>query len=204
MNVPAIARKSFEEFRQQTNFINIVNFVVEHLSRLSSLVVRARLVHEMVDEFNKDVFSHPLVKELSPCKQGCSACCHTQVSVTSDEADLLVLRVEAGVAINLDRLRAQMATKDDPREFFKLSYDDRKCVFLNDTDSCSVYEDRPSVCRTNAVLGSADQCKTGDAQGEMRLVKTPKADMAIYAAYLCSKESGSLPYMIGKRLSLND
>jgi uncharacterized protein len=204
MNVPAIARKSFEELRQQSVFINIVNFVVEHLSRLSSLVVRARLVHEMVDEFNKDVFSHPLVKELSPCKQGCSACCHTQVSVTADEADLLVQRIEAGMAINQNRLRAQMATKDDAREFFKLSYEDRKCIFLDNTGSCSVYDDRPSVCRTNAVLGSADQCKTGDAQGEMRLVKTSKADMVIYAAYLCSKESGSLPNMIGKRLGRND
>ena len=204
MNVPAIARKSFEELRQQTAFINIVNFVVEQLSRASSLVVRAKLIHGVVDEFNKEIFSHPLVKELSPCKQGCSACCHTQVSVTSDEADLLVQRIEAGVEINLDRLRLQMATKDDSREFFKLSYEDRKCIFLDGSGSCSVYEDRPSVCRTNAVLGSAQQCETGDTQGQLRLVKTPKADMAIYAAYLCSKESGSLPNMLGKRLGLGD
>lgn len=95
-----------------------------------------------------------------------------------------------------------MKAGNDDQAFLDLSYENRKCIFLNDEGACQVYEDRPSVCRTNAVLGRPDQCDTSDTVQPTRLVKTSNADMAIYAAYLTSREAGSLPYLVGELLGL--
>ncbi len=200
MNVPAIAKKSFDLLREKPEFMSIVQGVLSILNKLNQSNKRAKFIHQMVDEFNHEVFSHPIVKEMSPCKSGCSACCHTQVSVTEDEANILLDRISGGVVIDEDLLRRQMVAENSTDKFYRLNYLDRRCVFLDDAGACKVYEDRPSVCRTNAVLGSAEQCDTSKNVQSTRLVLTHKSDMVIYASFLFSKNSGSLPFMLGKRL----
>ena len=204
MNVPAIAQKTFIELRNRVEAMELVQFILKKLQKTHEPIKRARYVHRMVDELNEYIFHDPHVKTLSPCTSGCSACCHTQVSVTQDEAALLASRIEAGVQISHDRLMIQMATKNSASAWYALSYEERKCVFLDSENRCSVYEDRPSVCRTNAVLGEASQCDTSDGPKPTRLVKTPEADLAIYASYLHSSEGGTLPYMLAKALKLTD
>jgi Fe-S-cluster containining protein len=200
MNVPAIAKKSFDLLRDKPEFMSIVQGILSILQKLPLPQKRAKFVHQMVDEFNQDVFSHPLVKKLSPCQSGCSACCHTQVSVTDEEAELLIDRIAGGVEIDTDRLERQMRAEDSTENFYKLNFLERRCIFLDDRGACKVYDDRPSVCRTNAVLGSADQCDTSQSLRPTRLVLTQKADMVIYASFLFSAKSGSLPHMIGKKI----
>lgn len=202
MNVPAIARKTFEELKSQTEFVKIVHHVVDRLKTFTNKYKRAQYVHDLVDEYNKDVFSHPLVMQFSPCKRGCTACCHTQVSVTDDEAELLVKRIKSGVKVDQDRIKLQMQAKDDAELFYKIPYNDRRCIFLDQDGGCTVYEDRPSVCRTNAVIGESSQCDTSLTIQPTRLIKTPKSDMVIYASFFHAKESGSLPHMVGKSLGL--
>lgn len=200
MNIPAIAKATFENLKNQPEFFSIFQSITNHLKRIKNNKERARFVHNVIEEYNSEVFAHPLVKQFSPCKAGCSGCCHTQVSVTSDEAHLLIERIEQGIDIDKSLLKLQAAAENDSTAFFKLQYNERKCVFLNEKGECRVYNDRPSVCRTNAVLGSADQCDTSSVQKELRLIKTAKADMAIVGAYAFSEESGTLPYMIHKLL----
>ena len=206
MNFPAIARKTYDALRSQQAFGNITHFIIDHLKRFHSPLERARFVHNVVDDYNREVFAHPLVKELVPCKKGCAGCCHTQVSVTDDEAALLACAIDDGIKIDFNRLEKQMKAANSEADFYSLSYDDRKCVFLGSDNQCQVYEDRPSVCRTNAVLGEASQCSTVngiEANQTLRLVKTEKADMAIMGSFLSAKESGSLSFMLGKLLRKN-
>ncbi len=200
MNVPAIARKTFEQLRHQAEFNTIVNFVLDQLSKVFKPHQRVRFIHKLIDEYNEEVFAHPLVKQFSPCKMGCSACCHTQVSVTEDEAEVLSQKISAGLVIDNGLLKLQSETRDDSSAFYKMKHEDRKCIFLDEAGACRVYEDRPSVCRTNAVLGEADQCDTTDSIKPIRLINTHKADMVIYAAYLHSQKSGSLPHMISQKI----
>lgn len=200
MNVPAIAQKTFDESRHDPEMSSIVNDVIENLAKLSSERERADFVHNLVDQYNSGVFSHPLVQQYSPCKMGCSACCHTQVSVTEEEAKILSERINNGINIDENLLKLQMAAKESTDAYFRIPYADRKCIFLDEQGACRVYEDRPSVCRTNVVLGTSDQCDTSDRIQPLRLVKTPKSDMVIYAAFLFSKKNGTLPLMIGKLL----
>lgn len=201
MKVPAIAKKTFDQLSKNPEYMVIVQYVIEKLSKIASSIQRAQYVHKVVDEFNQITFDHPLVHQFSPCKMGCTACCHTQISVNQDEANLLAQKVNEGIKIDHDLLLKQANRGDEASEFYKLSYDDRACIFLDDNGACKVYEDRPSVCRTNAVLGDSTQCRTDDGNQQVRLVKTSEADMAIYASYLFANESGTLPVMLRKALN---
>lgn len=206
MNFPAIAKQTYDTLKNQSAFSSISQFVKDHLKKIISPLERARFLHHVVDDYNREVFAHPLVQKLSPCKAGCSACCHTQVSITEDEAELLASRIEEGLKIDYSQLNLQMQAGNSSDEFYKLSFDERKCLFLNSDNKCQVYSDRPSVCRTNAVLGEASQCSTKEGlspKQELRLVKTSEADMAIMASFLTSRESGTLALMVGKILGKN-
>lgn len=198
MNVPAISKKTFEALKEQSGFIHIVESIIKRLKKISHPHKRAQLIHKIIDEFNEEVFAHPLVQQFSPCTMGCSACCHTQVSVTADEASLIAKKIDEGLEIDRNRLHIQMHAENKSQEFYKIPFENRKCIFLSSEGGCRVYEDRPSVCRTNAVLGSAGQCDTTESIQKTILVKTTKADMAIYASFSFAKSSGTLSYMVGK------
>jgi Fe-S-cluster containining protein len=202
MNVPAIAKSTFELLRNQAEFLKITETMITHLNKIKNSLERARFVHNVVDEYNQKVFSHPILKELMPCKTGCTGCCHTQVSVTEDEAELLAHNISNGVDINYKLLEHQALAGNNSDTFFALPYKERKCVFLDDNGACKVYKDRPSVCRTNAVVGDAAQCDTSNnfGNGAIRLVKTHEADMAIVGSFSLARESGTLPLMLSKVL----
>lgn len=204
MNVPAIAQRSFDELKKQARYLSLVQLILKKLNKFHTAPKRVEFLHRMIDDFNQEIFSNPTIQQLSPCKKGCTACCHTQVSVTQDEAQVLAARVESGVVIDLERLKLQMKAGDEAADFYAIPYQERKCVFLNAEGACQVYLDRPAVCRTNAVIGEASQCDTSEKILPTRLIKTPSADMVIYASYLHAPTSGSLSHMLAKALGLKD
>ena len=130
VKVPAIAKKSFDQLSHLPEFLEIVQFILDKISRVSSPLKRARIVYKSIDEFNEEIFAHTLVQQYSPCKVGCSACCHTQVSVTSDEAELLTQKIVEGVEINLELLELQANVSEETSTFYQLKYDDRKVFIL--------------------------------------------------------------------------
>lgn len=175
----------------------ITQSMLKHLEKIKNPREKARFLHNAVDEYNQEVFSHPLLKTLVPCRSGCTACCHTQVSATYEEALLLSDYITEGMVIDQDRLKKQSDKGRETESFYQLSYQDRKCVFLSDEGNCRVYHDRPMVCRTNAVVGDSQQCDSRlNESGQLRLVKTEKADMVIVSGYMASQESGTLPFML--------
>jgi len=206
MLFPAIAKQTYEKLRGLPAFSDITQFVIEHLKKITSPKERARFVHNVVDEYNREIFAHPIVQQFLPCKSGCSGCCHTQVGVTADEAELLAERINEGIKIDHKLLEIQINAGNNPAGFYQLEYKNRRCIFLGTDDSCRVYSDRPSVCRTNAVLGDASQCIPQEGNGEsttIRLVKTEQSDMAIMGSFLMSSESGNIAQMVGKILKKN-
>jgi Fe-S-cluster containining protein len=202
MNFPAIAKNTYDRLKEIKEFSLITDSIITELKNLKDAVVRARFFHDKVDEYSREVFAHPIVKSLSGCKQGCAGCCHTEVSVTNDESELLAMRVKNGLKINHDLLQVQNLAVKKGKAFLSLPYEVRACVFLNDKGACEVYSDRPAVCRTNAVLGNSDQCSTTDGvMQRQRLVKTEHADMAIMGAFLASPKSGILAEMLWNKIN---
>lgn len=190
MKFPAIAKKNYEALSADPQYANIVQIVFEQLLKTSDPVRRAEIVHELVDHFNKPVFENETVQKMSPCRQGCAHCCHNEVSVTEDEIDLILQKV--GVKIDLAKLEKHK------ENFSNLSYGERGCIFLDKDESCTIYPFRPSVCRTNAVIGNSDQCIEGT---NLRLVNTFQSDMVIYAHFLFSKKSGNLSEVLFDKLA---
>lgn len=194
--LPALAARTFAKLSKERISRKISERMTERLSRLSSHYEWARKAHQQVDhELAKDL-DDQLIEKVLACRKGCSACCHTQVSATLEEASLLAKRIEADqIEVNFELLKLQASYSPD--NWLHLNYEKRKCIFVGSDGSCQVYEDRPSVCRSNYVLGTPDQCSTKDGiQRPLRMLKTPRADMAIVGQFKSSTRSGTLPALL--------
>jgi Fe-S-cluster containining protein len=165
-------------------------------------IARARFVYDQVNQYNQEILSDPIVEKHLTCKKGCSFCCHTQVSVTEDEATLLAdLVVRGETHIDFQKLHTQMSAGNSAKNWFSLRHESRGCVFLDEEGACSIYQDRPSVCRTNHVVSDASYCDTSDGKEKpIRLLNTFKSDMVVYAAFEASKKSGVLASMLWEKL----
>ncbi len=77
----------------------------------------------------------------------CAACCRDNwVPLTEDE----IARLSRRLQIDPETFRARYLTKDDEEDGWAI--DARPCPFLVGT-RCSVYEDRPEVCREYPYIG---------------------------------------------------
>jgi Fe-S-cluster containining protein len=201
MNFPAIAKQTYDRLRSHEAFSFITDQLIAELKEIKNAIMRARHFHKRVDELTTDIFSHPIVQNLKGCKKGCSGCCHTEVSVTDDEAELLSHRIKSGIKIDYVRLHTQKQAIKNGQNFYSIPYQMRACIFLSEEGHCKVYNDRPAVCRTNAVLGKSEQCSTVDGKVQVQtLIKTEEADMAIIGAFLVSNKSGVLGDMVWDKL----
>ncbi len=81
------------------------------------------------------------------CKKGCSHCCHTWVSVAAPEAIFIakILKQRGNGIVEKVRL-AHEHTKD--YDFDTRDQHPQPCPLL-DNDTCSIYDDRPEVCRAS-------------------------------------------------------
>jgi Fe-S-cluster containining protein len=204
LKFPAIALETYQRLKSNPLYLGITEYIVRSMRSFKTPKKRAEFVHQLIDEYNDEIYTNPIIAKLSPCQKGCAGCCHTEVSCTPDEADVLAKRVIDGVNIDWSRLHMQKTMKEENRDYLTLPYELRACVFLGEDNQCRVYEDRPSVCRTNMVIGESSQCCTKDGTTkEMRLVKTEKADMAIIGFFMMHPHDNStLSDLLWTRLSL--
>lgn len=159
-------------------------------ARLSDLVAPARALADRMAA-QRDAGQ-------SPCRKGCSACCHYLVSVSPPEARVIAARVMAmpprlrrAIEDRIEKAALTLLHRPAPRgaDASQLSawYRslDLACPFLKD-DVCAIYDDRPLVCREHYVTGSSARC--ADAADA-----SPPADavsMAEVLARLCGQVAG--------------
>lgn len=202
MNFPHVAYQTFLKFKNTAAMAQITHYVLEKIKTMTSSIERVKFVHKQIDGYMAQELENPVAKKFIKCQKGCSACCYTQVSVTQDEADLLASLVEEGHSVDKKRLATQAMYSAYSNNWYKLSYEERRCIFLNHKNECSIYDNRPSVCRTNNVLSDPQDCSTQDGQQRpVRLLNTHKADMAMMAHYLYCQNNGSLPLMLQSALN---
>lgn len=85
-----------------------------------------------------------IAAEVSACRDGCSQCCYQAVAVTSAEADKI------GKHLGIEPVDAPMMLDRDDSV---AKYMAVPCPFLK-KKRCSVYEVRPSACRTHFNVSS--------------------------------------------------
>lgn len=202
MNIPKVAYQTFIMLKNNSLFEGIYRIAGKIMRKNIRPEKKAQWIHNEVDKQIAHLFEDQAVARHVSCRQGCNACCHSQVSVIQEEADLLAMKVQKGLKIDWERLEKQALAGNDAAKWYQIPYKVRACVFLSDSGMCRVYEDRPSVCRTNFVVGDPADCSTEDGQlRPVSLLKTYRADMVIAAQFQGSAESGTLPMMLVKALN---
>jgi len=201
MNLPAVAVRTFNTFKDDSGFKKLLKHMGKKLEKLRDPIKRARYVHKKIDDELEQLFEDDSVKELVSCKQGCSACCHTQVAVTEDEAVLLTSIIAKGHPIDWTKLFIQAKAGNSSKDFFDLPYSMRGCIFLDQKGSCTIYEDRPAVCRTNYVVSSPELCVIKEGvEPTVKLLNTFGADSWIYSFFKVNRVNGALPFLVKKLL----
>jgi Fe-S-cluster containining protein len=193
MVMPAIATRTYKLFEKDSSFRKLIKRMTTKLARMNDPIKRAHFVHQKIDNEIKEQFKNPSVQTLVQCKKGCSACCHSQVAITEGEAKILAQRINEGAEFNYERLNLQAKAGNSTSAFFQMSFEDRACAFLTDRGLCSVYEDRPSVCRTNYVLSDPKNCEIRAGENPtVQLLNTFSADSWVYSLFRLGEKNGAL------------
>ncbi len=201
MNLPAIAVRTYNHFKGESSYRKLLKYISKKLDKIQDPIKRSHYVHNKIDEEIKAQFEDPAVQKLTQCKKGCSACCHSQVAITEDEAHLLADLVEQGTPINWTRLWVQAKAGNDTKEFMNIAYEMKGCVFLDEAGECRIYDSRPSVCRTNYVLSDPKDCRVESGEVKsVQLLNTYGADSWVYGFFTKNKVNGALSTMLKKAL----
>lgn len=159
--------------RRRTEFIASVpkelsdreDVIRKHLSRENaSSRSKLRKVYNLVNELME--YSKPY----TACDKGCSSCCNINVMISEVEAELIAQKI---------------GTKPVPLRASKSRevgyFNGIPCPFLK-SDACSIYEDRPYVCRQHVCFDESsywcDPIRTNDVK-EMPLLRFTEAEAAV-------------------------
>jgi hypothetical protein len=119
---------------------------------------RGSALHQMMDKENRAASGVAI-----SCHEGCSGCCHYEVEITQDEAEILKAIVQEGFPIDRERLAEQASRERMSTEWSRFWSPKNRCVFLGETGGCQVYDERPATCRKHLVTTPASACTTAGA-----------------------------------------
>jgi uncharacterized protein len=140
---------------------NIQSIFAKYTAKLLEFkpgIERGTAVHRMMERELKA--ATPLAMS---CHKGCSGCCHYEVEITRNEAEILRSVVQRGVPIDYKRLHLQASRERRSPEWRRFGSPENRCVFLGSDGACQVYEERPSICRKHLVTTPAANCTTDGA-----------------------------------------
>ena len=183
----------FESFQKYVN--TLIGQTIADLGRFSPGIKRGRRVHELLEAEIQKASHIP-----TSCKMGCGSCCHYEVEVTADDAEILAAVVLEG-RIKIDRSRlARLALREKQDQSWKKGVvPENRCVFLSDGNSCGIYNDRPAACRKLSVTTPASYCADLTEKAEPLLM--PVAEIILSAALSCKGNSfAAMATMLDRRL----
>lgn len=168
------------------NYESVLEVVKKSFGPEKAFLASRKMIDEMKIKSNYD--------KSTSCGS-CSFCCHDSIYVGDAEADYIKKVVlEKGVIPNRHRIEEQK--KNDPA----IKYADKACPLLQDPDPktgarlCSIYEDRPLICRTHNSVESPEFCDRekypGRFVGEIKVLEIEALMIASIAVGAKNKEAG--------------
>ncbi len=146
------------------------------------------------------------------CKSGCSVCCHMAVPVSEPEAYRLravvdgmpeaqrsavearftaAMEVFRDTGLLKELFQSPVSEDDVPKKMANLHayYAKRHpCPFL-ENHNCSIYEERPLICREFVVTSPAENCSNTEGEGVERLLVPSRPARALIAIASHQNES---------------
>ena len=139
--------------------------LVESPEPLDRKVIRLRRI---ADEAAK------VIAPFTPCSKGCSACCHNPAIISEFEA-MLIAQSTGTPAATPERVFDPTAAAETRREYHS-HHAGVACSFLKD-GLCSIYAQRPTVCRVQHSLDdSATGCDGGRQPAALELTEIYQAE----------------------------
>jgi Fe-S-cluster containining protein len=143
---------------------------------LPALVESAELLDRKVIRLRKIADDAAgVIGPFTPCAKGCSACCHNPALVSEVEAQLIAQATGAKRA-SPRRIFDVGGGPEARREYFA-PYAGVACTFLQD-GACSIYKDRPAVCRVqHSIENSPAGCDGGRQPAAVDLTEVFLAEL---------------------------
>lgn len=116
-------------------------------------------VYDMLDSINAHIH------KVSPCRKGCSSCCHYAVSISE---------------IEIQFIEAHSKHRRSKAIFPKRDFHGTACPFLSDNE-CSIYSVRPYLCRRHHSLApDAQWCMPDVAfEGSFARLESSELELAV-------------------------
>jgi hypothetical protein len=77
---------------------------------------------------------------------------------------------------------ALQRTWSGPEAFIGKPREEAACVFLGKDGACTVYEERPAICRAVLVASDPELCRLGDQSTRITAVINPYVEVVVSAA----------------------
>lgn len=149
-----------------SDYVPVLLQMKEELSGNAAYLYARGVVDKIIDKSK--------LKEKTSCNSSCSFCCHDTIYVSHDEGEHIknVIK-EKGIVPNADRINKQKHANPN------MKWIDKACPLLSQENEkgerlCSIYEDRPLICRTHNSTEEPKFCdrKTypGRSTGELKIV----------------------------------
>ncbi|SHI36064.1 hypothetical protein SAMN02745163_00088 [Clostridium cavendishii DSM 21758] len=116
-----------------------------------------------------------IFEKYASCQKGCGSCCKLYLECTPIEAELIrkyLISTKSKEELEKisDIIREKLEILNPPLNSHELTVEEKnlkcleyiekkeKCVFLNDSNACSIYEVRPLSCRKFIVFSDSKKC----------------------------------------------
>lgn len=185
---------------EKDNALQTLAREAQQIRALPAGASRARWVHAKVDAAQARLATlKPELMAQVRCGKGCAHCCCLWVGITRDEAELLAERVREGTAHPDPARLALQRPWDSPQSYVGKPRAEAACVFLGPDGACTVYEDRPSICRAVLVASDPELCRGDNDAVLITTVLNPALDVLVSAALTVDAE-GDPPPLHGRTL----
>ena len=124
--------------------------------------------------FADKIIAKSEIAKKTSCSSSCSFCCHDTIYVSHDEGEHIKTVIKAkGIVPNATRLTRQKHMNPN------IKWVDKACPLLSEENEkgerlCSIYEDRPMICRTHNSTEDPKNCdksvNPNKTVGELKIV----------------------------------
>ncbi len=200
-SLKALVERHFTKEQNQFVYKLLQKYIFEYFQiQIKDPELAARQFHVQMDnilagqmEKKKDI------SEKIQCRVSCVECCKQPVTVSNDEADLL-LKASALNEVNIDRARLKKQNSVGATGWYSLDKQDRSCVFLGDDGACQVYEHRPLYCRKHLSMDLPEKCDK-DSPDIPEMFIAPEAEILASAA-VSAAGGGLMSEILGEKLGV--
>lgn len=186
---------SDQEFKQlQWDVDAALDLFTADLARSAPGAERGRRVHFLIEQEIKKNENIQVT-----CQKGCGFCCHFEVEITSDDAEVLKEAVLKGIDLDWERMEQLSKRERQGVEWKQGVVPANRCLFLGSDNTCRIYESRPASCRRLSVISPPSECETLGGNPIPRLI--PMVEIILSAALnFPDAQLGSFAHMLKNAL----